>query len=62
MPRLLTAFIDCGVCETTYEGVWADDSIDEQDRAEAPVADQTCPDGHTEPVEYPAWSWRSEAG
>jgi hypothetical protein len=60
---VLTAFVDCPACGTTYEGVWQDDSITDQDRDQAPVARQACPACLAgQDVEYPGWSWRSEAG
>lgn len=63
MPTELTAIITCAQCALDFEGVWRDDSLDEQDRAEAPVAVQQCPGcGHTETMEYPGWSFRNEAG
>jgi hypothetical protein len=60
---VLTAYLDCPECEAVFEGVWKDDSLSVQDMAEAPVADQTCPNGHVMAAEeYSGWMFRSEAG
>jgi hypothetical protein len=62
VARILTAIIECTVCWEEFDGLWVDDSIDEQDRAEAPTEEQQCPNGHQFEAEYPGWSFRSEAG
>lgn len=61
MPSVLTAFLACPECETEFEGAWAV-AGDMSDMAEAPVATQTCPNGHQTEQEYPGWSFMSEAG
>jgi hypothetical protein len=59
----LTALVDCGSCDETYEGVWLDESMSVQDMAEPPEAGQVCPCcGHKQLEVYPAWCWRGEAG
>jgi hypothetical protein len=61
--RLLTAIVECPYCQAESEGTWPDPSLDEQDRAEAPVSLQTCPAcGWRWYLEYPGWSFQSEAG
>jgi hypothetical protein len=66
--RVLTAIITCreaeGGCGEEYDGIWPGEADgDEQDRAEAPVADQECPAcHHVQSAEYPGWSFLSEAG
>lgn len=63
MALLLTAILTCPRCGTDFDAWWADEVMDVQDMAEAPVAEQTCPAcGHAETVEYPGWSFRAEAG
>jgi hypothetical protein len=61
---VLTALVDCGKCSTTYDGQWPGPAEgEEQDQAEAPVADQVCPEcGHVQSEEYPGWSFHTEAG
>jgi hypothetical protein len=60
---ILTALVECGNCELTYEGSWEDDSDTTQDMDEAPVAWQECPECKTEQQEtYPGWINRTEAG
>lgn len=57
------ALLDCEVCQTTFEGHWRDDSITVEDIAEPPAAPQRCPScGHEQQVEYPGWSFFTEAG
>lgn len=55
--------LDCPQCGTTFEGSWHDESMDPEQRDEAPVAGQCCPDcWHHFEAEYPGWSYTSEAG
>jgi len=63
-PRWLpSALVTCLECGADYEGFWQDDSLDTQDRAEAPVATQRCPScGFEQDEEYPGWSFMNEAG
>jgi hypothetical protein len=58
----LTAILDCPECEASFEGQWIDDSIDPEQRDEAPVQGQECPNGHRFEAAYPGWSWFTEAG
>lgn len=58
----LTALLDCPECDTPFEGTWHDDSMDAEQRDEAPVQDQQCPKGHVFKAEYPGWSYTTEAG
>jgi hypothetical protein len=61
--RLLSAIVECAKCMEEYQGYWTDDSIAQQDRAEAPVAAQTCPAcGYVQEEAYPGWSYFTEAG
>lgn len=61
--RYLTGTVECASCHEVYDGSWADDSMDVNDMAEAPVASQTCPScGHVQQEEWPGWTWQSEAG
>lgn len=63
MALLLTAILTCPGCGTDFPGWWADEAMDVEDMAEAPVAGQSCPGcGRTEQVAYPGWSFRAEAG
>jgi hypothetical protein len=60
---LLEAILTCIVCEVDYEGRWLVPGSDVQDMVEAPVASQTCTGcGDRREVEYPGWSFRTEAG
>lgn len=59
---VLTATVECPICETEFQGYWADASMDDEQRDEAPVASQECPHGHKFDAEYPGWSYQSEAG
>jgi len=47
----------CGGEET--EGIWP---APDQDADGPPVADQVCPAGHVQTVEYPGFAFFSEAG
>jgi ribosomal protein S27AE len=60
---VLSAFLECPQCGVEFAGVWAVDG-DIQDMAEAPVADKTCPNcGFVMlDVEYPGWTFHTEAG
>jgi hypothetical protein len=58
----LTAILDCPECEVSFEGRWSDDSMDPEQRDEAPVQAQQCPNGHQFDAEFPGWSWTTEAG
>jgi hypothetical protein len=63
MP-FLSAIVECPKCGTEFYGVWAVKG-DIQDLAEAPVAPKYCPNpkcGHTWELEYPGWSFMTEAG
>jgi hypothetical protein len=64
MSSVLSATVECTWpgCGVTFEGYWYDDSMDDEQRDEAPVAQQECPNGHKFEAEYPGWSYRSEAG
>jgi hypothetical protein len=64
MAVRLVTIQTCDDCDVDFEGVWVDAESDTiQDMAEAPVADQTCPNGHVmKDVEYPGWAFMSEAG
>jgi hypothetical protein len=60
---VLTAFYTCGGCGEIADGEWPGEAAgDEQDRDGAPVADQVCPCGYVQTVEYPGWSLLGEAG
>jgi hypothetical protein len=59
---VLTALVECPECGEDVEGIWEDDSMDEEQRDEAPVATQECPAGHSFEAQYPGWSWLTEAG
>lgn len=61
---VLSATIECPEekCGVSFEGFWYDDSMDEEQRDEAPVMQQECPSGHKFEAEYPGWSYQSEAG
>jgi hypothetical protein len=59
---ILIQIIECPECGTEFEGSWHDESIDEEQRDEAPVQVQECPAGHSFSAEYTGWSWLSEAG
>jgi hypothetical protein len=54
--------IGCPACGIEFEAVWLSESDTIQDMDEAPVARQTCPDGHTFEAEYPGWTSFTEAG
>jgi hypothetical protein len=59
---ILTALVECPACDVTFEGSWRDDSMDEEQRDEAPVGEQECPAGHKFVAEFPGWSFYGEAG
>jgi hypothetical protein len=61
---VLSAVIDCTYpkCGQSFEGYWYDDSMDPEQRDEAPVSMQECPLGHKFEAEFPGWSWTTEAG
>jgi len=59
---ILTAILDCPQCDVPFEGQWADDSIDPEQRDDAPVQIQACPNGHQFEAQYPGWSYLTEAG
>lgn len=59
---VLTATVECPECDTVFEGYWADDSMDAEQRDEAPVAAQECQCGHRFEAEYPGWSELGGAG
>lgn len=50
------------MCEAVFEGFWRDDSMDKEQRDEAPEAEQECPNGHKFEAEYPGWSEFGGAG
>lgn len=59
---MFTALVDCAVCETTFDGAWPDPSLSFEDVVDVAPAPQTCPNcGHAEMLEYPGWSFFSEA-
>jgi len=63
MVRALTGIYTCESCEEEAEGVWpAPEEGFEQDGDGPPVAVQECPCGAKQTVEYPGWSFFSEAG
>jgi hypothetical protein len=61
VPEMLTAFLTCPQCGADFEGVWPVEG-DVSDLDGAPVAGQTCPQGHVSEHEYPGWSFMTEAG
>lgn len=62
MSQLPTYLIECPECDVEFEGTWHDNSMDSEQRDEAPVQEQTCPNGHIFEAEYPGWSYMGEAG
>jgi hypothetical protein len=64
MAIQLTATVECIACFNEFEGHWIDKDADTiEDVAEAPVADQTCPNcNNTQEETYPGWMFHTEAG
>lgn len=64
MGRTLSAIVECPACELEFSGIWPIEG-DIEDLAEAPVADKTCPNphcGYVWSMEYPGWTFQTEAG
>lgn len=57
---MIDPLIDCPGCGETFEGSWP--ARVGQDPGDAPVAEQTCPNGHKFQAEDPRWSFFGEAG
>lgn len=63
MGFVLSAIVECPKCKLEFAGIWPVATGDIQDLAEAPVADKTCPwCGHVWSMEYPGWTFFTEAG
>lgn len=58
-----TENVDCPICDTTFEGVFHDDSDTVEDMTDAPVGSHTCPSCHHEWISgMSGWTFFSEAG
>jgi len=62
-PIVLTGIVECESCDSEFEGVWTDDSVDYEQMVEPPSAVLACPScGVKDTYEYTGYWNFGDAG